>query len=297
MTHKIAYTTESGTFVQGKAEEVLTSAYATQYVGRVNLILTSPPFPLNRKKKYGNLNGEEYVEWLASFAPLFRRFLSPDGSIVMEMGNSWEPGRPVMSTLALKAMLRFLEHGKLFLCQQFVWNNPARLPSPAQWVNIERIRVKDAFTHIWWMAATDRPKASNRNVLTEYSSSMKRLLETGQYNAGRRPSEYVIGEESFLNDNKGAIPSNVLTYANTRPNTNYLDYCRLNGLTPHPARMPIELAEFFVKLLTNDGDLVLDPFAGSNTTGEACAKLGRSWLAIEPIESYIESSKGRFTNL
>lgn len=291
------YTTERGACYQGKAEEILVSPDMACLNQEVDLIFTSPPFPLNRKKKYGNLQGDKYVEWVAAFAPLFRQLLKPSGSIVIELGNAWEPHRPVMSTLALKSLLGFLEAGDFSLCQQFVWTNPAKLPTPAQWVNVERIRVKDAFTHLWWMAPTDRPKANNRRVLKQYSDSMLNLLRTKRYNAGKRPSQHNIGKTSFLTDNKGAIPSNVITVSNTRANTDYLEYCRINNLQSHPARMPIEVAEFFIKLLTEPGDLVLDPFAGSNTTGAAAEKLGRRWVAIEPDLEYILGSRGRFSSL
>ncbi len=292
---QVAYTTSFGRSVLGKAEEVLESgAYAKDLKKKVDLIFTSPPFPLNRKKRYGNEQGDAYVNWLVKFAPLFKKMLKPKGSIVLELGNAWEAGRPVMSTLALKALLAFLERGELTLCQQFVWYNPARLPSPAQWVNVERIRVKDAYTHLWWMAQTDRPHADNRQVLTKYSNSMQRLLERQRYNTGKRPSEHHIGDKSFLKNNAGAIPSNLITLANTQASSDYLKYCREHELQPHPARMPSGVAEFFIKFLTKPRMLVLDPFAGSNTTGAAAEKLGRRWLAIEPNELYLEGSRGRF---
>ena len=284
-----------GRSVLGKAEDVLQSSEcAFTLAHQVDLIFTSPPFPLNRKKRYGNKQGAEYIDWLTSFAPLFKEVLKPNGSIILELGNAWEPGRPVMSTLALRALLSFLETGEFILCQQFVWHNPAKLPSPAQWVNVERIRLKDAYTHLWWMALTDRPYADNRQVLTEYSRSMKRLLERQTYNTGKRPSEHNIGKRSFLTNNSGAIPSNMITLANTQSSSDYLTYCRTWQLQPHPARMPIGLAEFFIKFLTKPGGLVLDPFAGSNTTGAAAEKLKRRWLSIEPNESYLEGSIGRF---
>jgi site-specific DNA-methyltransferase (cytosine-N4-specific) len=234
------------------------------------------------------------LKWLTSFAPMFKRVLKPTGSIVIELGNVWEPGRPIMSTLSLKALLAFLEHGKYVLCQQFVCHNPARLPSPAQWVNVERIRVKDAYTHVWWMALSDRPYADNRQVLNKYSESMQQLLSRQQYNTGQRPSEHNIGRKSFLTDNSGSIPSNVITRSNTQSHSPYLNYCRAHGLQPHPARMQVGLADFFIRFLTESNMLVLDPFAGSNTTGAVAESLGRRWLAIEPTESYVEGSRGRF---
>jgi site-specific DNA-methyltransferase (cytosine-N4-specific) len=202
-----------------------------------------------------------------------------------------------MSTLALRALLAFLDRGSLSLCQQFICYNPARLPTPAQWVNVERIRVKDAFTHVWWMSPTDRPKADNRGVLQPYSPSMVKLLASRKYNAGARPSEHHIGESSFLSDNDGAIPPNVLTYANTSASDDYLKYCRRHNLQLHPARMPAKLPEFFIRFLTEPRDIVLDPFAGSNTTGAAADILKRRWLSIEPNSAYVQGSMGRFPSL
>ncbi|HBB89947.1 MAG TPA: site-specific DNA-methyltransferase [Blastocatellia bacterium] len=293
----LSYRTDKGVCVLGSAEDLLDSSHAKSLKNKIDLIFTSPPFPLNRKKKYGNRNGQDYVDWLADFAPLFRDLLKRRGSIVMEVGNSWESGRPIMSTLALRALLQFLERGRFVLCQQFIYYNPARLPGPAQWVNIERIRLKDSYTHLWWMAKTDRPKASNRRVLKEYSDAMQKLLKSKKYNAGKRPSEHHIGSKSFLRNNKGAIPSNVITLANTQATSQYLEYCRKRLIQPHPARMPPGLPEFFIKFLTLGDDLVFDPFAGSNTTGHAAETLGRRWLSIEPNREYLKASRGRFSPL
>ena len=157
-SQRVPFHTPLGAIYQGLAEDVLASELKS-YQGKVSLILTSPPFPLNRKKKYGNKVGDEYLDWLALFAPTFRKLIKPSGSVVMEMGNAWEPGRPVMSTLSLEALLRFVKTGKLQLCQQFVWNNPSRLPTPVQWVNIKRVRVKDAFTTFGgWLALRIRSR-------------------------------------------------------------------------------------------------------------------------------------------
>ena len=291
----VAYQTHHGRMVHGLSDEILKSGSLERFEGRVNLVFTSPPFPLNRKKRYGNKIGEEYLEWLSAYGPLLKKLLTKNGSIVMEVGNAWEQGAPVMSTLPTRALLRFQEDNDLKLCQEFVWQNPAKLPSPAQWVNVDRVRVKDSFTKIWWMSPSEKPKADNRRVLQEYSKSMKDLLKNGKYNAGKRPSEHNIGEESFLADNGGAIPGSVLTYANTQANDEYQVYCRDNKIEPHPARMPIALAGFFINFLTDPGDLVMDPFAGSNTTGSAAEKLSRFWLSIEAEEKYILGSLGRFT--
>src|SRR6185437_6247026 len=309
--HAPGYRTGFGRMRHGLAEDVLMSE-AKRLHGKVQLVFTSPPFALNRKKRYGNRNGEEYIEWLAAFGPKLANLLTPDGSIVIEMGNAWVQGSPTMSTLSLKALLAFQEQAGLHLCQEFICYNPARLPAPAQWVTVERIRVKDAFTRVWWMSPTERPKADNRKVRTEYSASMKALLKQGTYNSGKRPSQYDISPKSFLTDNGGAIVPNViiptpdpdqtdlletLPIANTRADDSYQIYCRQHNLEMHPARMPERLVQFFVEFLTDPGDLVLDPFAGSNTTGAVAEAMKRRWVAIEVNPVYIAGSRARFPKL
>src|SRR5437879_474122 len=116
---EVAYGTPRGVSLVGDSVPILKRASAKGLKGRVQLVFTSPPFPLNRKKKYGNRSGADFKKWLASYAVLLRDLLSPDGSIVIEMGNAWEPGKPVMSTLALESLLEFKDAAKLFLCQEF----------------------------------------------------------------------------------------------------------------------------------------------------------------------------------
>jgi len=288
------YRTRYGRLIVSSAEDILGARFLHEYKHKIQLIFTSPPFPLLRKKEYGNFQGQRYREWLASFAEPFRDLLKADGSIVMEVGNAWEPGKPVMSTLALEALLDFQKAGGFNLCQQFVCYNPARLPTPAQWVNVKRIRVKDAYTQVWWMSPSEFPNADNRRVLKSYSPSMLRLLESKSYNSGRRPSHHDIGKRSFLRDNNGAIPPNVLTLTNTGSRDLYQTFCRKHQIAIHPARMPPGLAEFFIKFLTVSRNMVLDPFAGSNTTGSVAEQLKRRWLSIEPQQDYAAGSIGRF---
>ncbi|MEA2633445.1 MAG: hypothetical protein QOH92_212 [Chloroflexota bacterium] len=291
-----AYATKFGRAFEGRAENFIASDLGKAYKGKAQLIFTSPPFPLNRMKNYGNESADKYVDWLADFAPKFVEMLKPNGSIVLEMGNGWVRGKPIMSTLALRAMLKFLEKGNLVLCQQFVCFNPARLPSPAPWVTIERIRLKDAYTHVWWMSPVERPLARNgrAGVVKPYSDSMTTLLKRHKYNAGKRPSQHHISKESFFKRNRGAIRPNVLEFSNTSSSDAYRKYCRDHDLPLHPARMPIGLAEFFVKFLTNKNHLVIDPFAGCNTTGAAAERLERKWIAIEEKKAFLDGSRGWF---
>ena len=229
------------------------------------------------------------------------------------MGNSWVSGRPVQSLLHLESLIEFVKHpdANLRLCQQFVAYNPSRLPSPAEWVTVQRIRTTDSYTHVWWMAKTDFPKADNSKVLRPYSNSMKQLLRKQQYNSGVRPSEHVLSEEGFLTDHGGSIAHNffelepmnskrevrlpnAFSLSNTDANSFFIRTCRERNITPHPARMPLGLAAFFIQLLTDPDDLVLDPFAGSNTTGFTAELLNRRWISTEIKPDYAKQSKIRF---
>ncbi len=292
----MAYETDLGTMFQARVEDFL-DTFGKSYQGKFQLIFFSPPFPLKRQKAYGNRQGVDYLQWLANLAPRLAELLTADGSLVIEVGNAWDPGQPTMSLLPLKSLLAFAERGDLHVCQHFVCNNPARLPSPAQWVTIERIRVKDTYTHVWWLAKSPRPATNQRKVLKPYSEAMKRMLTRGSTNSGVRASGHAIGEKSFLTDNGGAIPGNVFNFSNTGSGDPYRKYCTRRGLTVHPAPMPAQLAVWFIKFLTTEGDLVFDPFGGSNTTGAMAEELKRKWVVVEPLGDYIEGSRGRFPQL
>lgn len=293
---KPLYRTKNGVLYLGDANDILETPWLKRLRNKVSLIFTSPPFPLNQKKAYGNLKGQEYIDWLVGFTNIFKELLTERGSLVIELGNAWVSGSPTMSLLPIESLIALKNKGDFHLCQEFIYHNTTRLPSPAQWVNVERIRVKDAFTRLWWLSPSENPNANNRRVLQEYSQSMKNLLKNQKYNSGKRPSEHNIGEKSFLTDNGGAIPSNVISLPNSVSNDPYLRYCRANNLKFHPARMPLCLAEFFIKFLTEPDDLVLDPFAGSNVTGYVAETLGRRWRSVEKEENYATSSKSRFSN-
>ncbi|MCF4969443.1 site-specific DNA-methyltransferase [Nostoc sp. CMAA1605] len=258
----------------------------------INLILTSPPFALTRQKEYGNASADKYIEWFLPFAHQFKRVLAENGSFVLDLGGAYLPGNPVRSIYQYELLVRLCQEVGFFLAQELYHYNPARLPTPAEWVTIRRIRVKDAVNVVWWLSKTPHPKADNRKVLKPYSHSMKRLLKNG-YKAKIRPSGHEISEK-FQKDNQGAIPPNLLEIANTESNSIYLRRCKAAGIKPHPARFPQGFAEFFIKFLTDEGDLVLDPFAGSNTTGFVAETLQRRWISCEINQDYVVGSRYRF---
>lgn len=282
------YTKRFGGAYLGDSRKVLTKVPDES----VNLIVTSPPFALTSKKEYGNEIESEYVDWFMTFASEFNRVLTLDGSFVLDLGGAYLPGKPIRSLYQYELLLRLVRDGGFHLAQEFFHYNPARLPGPAEWVNVRRVRVKDSVNLVWWLCKTDSPKANNRNVLRPYTPAMKNLLKRG-YRAKMRPSGHTITHK-FNRDNEGAIPPNLLEMGNNDSNSMYMQRCEENGIKPHPAKFPRKFPEFFIRFLTDPGDLVLDPFAGSNTTGRVAEELKRRWIAIEIVESYLEGSRFRF---
>jgi site-specific DNA-methyltransferase (cytosine-N4-specific) len=261
----------------------------------VNLIITSPPFALQRRKEYGNVDADDYVKWFEPFAKEFKRILKPSGSLVIHIGGSWVKGIPVKSIYQYELLVCLHRKFNFFLAQDLYWFNKAKLPGPAQWVTVKRWRLKDAVDQIWWLSKTPCRKADNRRVLKEYSPSMKELLRNNNYYKPNvsRPSEHKISNK-FYNGHRGAIPSNIFDYSNTDSKSKYMRLCRKYGIRPHPARYPYKIPEFFIKFLTNKGSKVLDPFSGSNVTGEAAEALGRKWMCFEIRPDYLQASMFRF---
>ncbi len=165
--------------------------------------------------------------------------------------------------------------------------------------------MKDSVNVVWWLSKSAYPKADNRRVLKEYSASMVALLQNG-YQAKLRPSGHDISD-NFGRNNGGAIPPNLLGYghageadlenllelANTESNSRYIVRCREAGIKPHPARFPVAFAAFFIQFLTDPGDIVIEPFAGSNTTGYAAEMLKRKWVSVEISEQYLRGARLR----
>lgn len=283
------YTTERGAAYQGDSRKLLSELEDES----VNLVMTSPPFALQREKEYGNESQEDYNDWFLDFAEEVYDVLEEDGSFVIDIGGGWKKGRPVRSIYHFKLLTRLVEECGFHLAQDFYWHNPAKLPTPAQWVTIERIRVTDSVNHVWWLSKSERPKADNKRVLREYSDSQKELMEEG-YEDKKRPSGHDISDTFDDPKEDGSIPPNLLEIANTASNTHYLRACRELDIDSHPARFPRQLPEFFVNFLTDRDDLVLDIFAGSNTTGRVAQDLDRDWMAFEEKEEYLDHSQLRF---
>ena len=287
----LAYRTAQGEAWCGDARELL-GAMAS---GSINLVMTSPPFALQRQKSYGNKDQAGYLEWLTSFARLVFDKLAPDGSFVLDLGGAYQRGEPSRSLYNFRVPIRFCDELGFHLAQDFYWYNPSKLPSPIEWVNKRKLRAKDAVNNVWWFTKTPWAKADVSRVLVPYGARMKKLLADPDafYSPKERPSGHDIGK-AFARDNGGAIPSNLLQISNTESNGVYLRACKAAGVKGHPARFPPQLPEFFIKMLTHEGDFVVDIFAGSNTTGAVAERLGRRWKAFELDREFLAASLFRF---
>ncbi|MCB9980246.1 MAG: site-specific DNA-methyltransferase [Rhodospirillales bacterium] len=288
---KIFHKTKKGKIYHGDSLGLLHKKLKEE---SVDLIMTSPPFGLTRPKAYGNKTEQQYLNWFRDFAEGFQRVLKPEGSLVIDIGGAWTKGEPTRSLYHFDLLIMLCREYGFHLAQEHYWWNPSKLPSPVEWVNVRRCRVKDAVNCVWWLSKTPHPKANNRNVLAPYSKSMQHLLKNG-YSRNLRPSGHDISDK-FGTDNGGAVPPNLIALANTESNSYYQNYCRENNLTVHPARFPSGLPEYFIKMLTDPGDMVLDPFGGSCVTGEVAERLDRQWICCEMLDEYLEGAVGRFAS-
>lgn len=260
----------------------------------VDLIFTSPPFCLLKKKEYGNEDADAYLAWFSEFAREFKRVLKPNGSLVIDVGGSWNKGVPSRNLYNFEMLSLLCRRFGFHLAQELYWWNPSRLPTPAEWVTVRKIRFKDAINTVWWLSPTPFPKANNQRAKWPYSGAQMKLIETGEYNDGVRPSGHHVKAGTFNHDNGGSIPPNLIAMPNTGSGSRYDEYCEAQGIKKHPARFPVGLPEMFIRMLTDPGDRVLDPFGGSCATGEAAERLGRRWTCCELEEDYILGAKGRF---
>ena len=286
-----AYTTRNGAAYCGDSLDLLDGLPE----GSVNLVVTSPPFALLREKSYGNHAQDSYVDWLLGFAAKVRRVLADDGSFVIDMGGAYQRGVPERSLYQFRFLIRAVDEVGLHLAEDVYWNNPAKLPSPIEWVNKRKMRMKDSVNNIWWFGKTAWPKANISKVLAPYSARMQKLFEDPDkfYTPKKRPSGHDIGR-GFAKDNGGAIPSNLISVPNTESNGFYTGCCKLVGADPHPARFPADIPRHFVRMCTDPGDVVLDIFAGSNTTGQVAEAEGRRWISFEMSPEYVAASAFRF---
>lgn len=287
------YETANGTALWATAE----SAAGVIANESINLVFSSPPYALVRPKKYGNLTGSDYVQWTVNLGREWKRMLVDDGSLVLNLGTAWLPGAPCQSEYQERVLLAFLDELKFSLAQKLLWYNPAKLPT-TPWVCQQRIRLSPSEEVVYWLGKTPRPYADTRSLLRPYSASHRKRMETGKVSRQGSPSadwdgKHSAGSNRFV-DCGGAIPRSVIVAANSNSADPYVRGSKEIGLPVHGARMPVALAETVIKLTTREGDVVFDPFMGSNVVGRTAEALGRRWIGNDISLTYAAGSALRF---
>ena len=150
LDHQV-YKTKYGVQLVGDSRELLKLLPPDS----VDLIITSPPFALQRKKSYGNKDQAEYVQWLCEFGAAALPTLKETGSLVVDLGGSYEKGKPVRSLYNFRVLIEFCDSLGYRFAEDFYWFNPAKLPSPIEWVNRRKIRAKDSLNTIWCFSKDD----------------------------------------------------------------------------------------------------------------------------------------------
>lgn len=284
------FETPNGVVVCGDSLEVMSHVEK----GTVNLFVVSPPYLTDEKAYGGTRDEEEYLERYLPFYSKAYDLTAPDGSLVINLGYHYTKGQPTLSLYQYDLITTLVRKQGWHYCGLHVWHNSAKMPAPANYVNQERIRCKISTEMMLWFGKSPRPKANNRNVLVPYSEAMEELLASEQKEFQVRPSGHTVG---VMGRNEGAIPPNLLIAPNTASTSPYKRFCEEAGLPVHGARFPEELPEFWIKFLTDPGDLVVDFFFGSGTTGKVAERLGRRWIGIEQSLAYAVGAIGWFEDV
>lgn len=262
----------------------------------IDLIVTAPPFH-TRNITEGKDACTQYLTWLTDILRQAGEKLKEEGSMVVVMPSAFCEGRPVQSLYLYEFILMMCNDLDFKLVQTFYWENTSMRTRYPEWVNKRKIRCKNTVSTILWFSKSDFPKANTKNVLKPYSKKhttwMKRQTKF-PVDVEVRPTGGAVYPKEWAVNNGGAIPGTLLSCSNSDGCSNYIKMCAKLNIPACQNRFPKKIVEFFVKMLTEEGDLVVDIFGGSNTTGEIAEILNRKWLTCELEQSYVAASALRF---
>lgn len=275
---------ENGILLWGNVED----AVAAIEPESVDLLLTSPPFPLLNPKAYGNERPEQWVDWMLRLIEQWRGLLSPNGSLMLQMSACWKRGMPAQELHIPRLLVKLEDELGLHLLQQLHWYNPTRLPAPLNWVGKERKRVTSAVDPIIWVSPNPAAYGNNQNVLRPYTAGGRRAIKNPRLTP--RPGGFDFGPTSFQ-DRGGSIPQDLITATPTgKEEVRYRRAMRAHGLDAHPAIMPGKVARFCILLATEPGDLVYDPLVGSGTSFVEALKAGRRAIGSDRSGAFLDGA-------
>ena len=245
----------------------------------VDLIVTSPPYADSRKSTYGGIQPDKYGEWFLPIADELYRVLKPDGSFILNIKEKVVSGE--RHTYVLELIIEMKKRGWLWT-EEYMWHK--RNSAPGKWPN----RFRDAWERCLHFTKQKHFKMNQESVMVPIGdwakTRLKNLSETDKQRDDSRVGSGFGKNVSNWTDRDLVYPTNVLHFATECGNKN------------HSAAFPSELPTWFIKLFSNPGDLILDPFSGSGTTSLAALDLGRKYLGIELKPEYYEHSLSRLKN-
>jgi DNA modification methylase len=290
----VAFSTELGVAILGTCEHVF-----SRFDMPITLVLTSPPYPLKQTRAYGNPPESVYVDWACrALEPLVKNLVR-GGSICLNLSNDiFIPGLPARSMYLERLVLALHDRLGLSLVERFVWENRSKPPGPIQYASIQRTQLNVAWEPVYWF--TNDPsclKSDNRRVLQQHTQRHLDLIRNGgeQRSVSNSDGAYVIRPGAYGAETAGSIPKNVLSFGHRcAAQLAYKKAARAMGLPVHGAPMPLKLAMFLIRFLSEPGDLVADPFGGSFTTADGAEQLERRWVVSECMLEYALGGSTRF---
>jgi DNA modification methylase len=292
----LGFSTKLGVAVWGSCKDVFGSQ-----TDSIAVCITSPPYALAQPRAYGNPTQDEWVDFVcACLEPIVKRLL-PGGSIAVNLSNDvFEPGLPSRSLYREEFVIAMRKRLGMFKMDEIVWSNPSKPPGPIQWASKRRMQLNTGYEPV--LVFCNDPMlsfADNRRVLQPHSDRHKKLMARGGEARSRVNSDgaYRINAGAYGSETAGRIPKNVLSFGHSCADQRRLRrMARDAGLPVHGASMPLSLAMFLVQYLSRPGDLVVDPFGGTQTTAKACEELGRLWKTSEMVAEYIWNGRFRFAS-
>lgn len=244
----------------------------------IDLIFTSPPYADQRKKTYGGIAPDQYVDWFLPISNELLRVLKPTGTFILNIKEKTSHGE--RHTYVLELILAMREQGWLWT-EEFIWHK--KNCYPGKWPN----RFRDAWERLLQFNKSRKFTMYQEAVMVPVGdwakSRLKNLSTTDKIRDNSRVGSGFGKNISNWLERKMAYPTNVLNLATECNNKN------------HPAAFPQALPEWFIKLFTKEGDVVLDPFMGSGTTNIIAQKMRRTSIGIEILPEYYEMVKERLS--
>lgn len=291
----LGYSTNLGVAIWGPSGDIF-----RRMTVPVSLIFSSPPYPLNKARAYGNPNEREIVDFICDTLEPLIEALAEDGSLALNVSNDiFLPGMPARSTYVERLVLEICDRfAPMFLMDRLVWQNLAKMPGPLQWASKTRQQLNTGYEPILWFARNPlRVKANNNRVLEPHTEKHLKLMQSGgeQRETSYGDGAYRLKAGSFGNMTEGRIPKNVLTRGHRCAHGLRHRKASIElGLPTHGAGQPFSIPEFMIRFLTEEGDLVCDPFAGRSMTGLAAELNNRAWMTGEINLEYIRTGAELF---